>query len=125
MLATPFVYLPLSCRPLSPERVRVDVLCRRAETKGGITMAQPRFQLIPGSRLPGGKGGVGWRLLGMNNRELGRSAHSFPDAEAATSATSRFPSRGSGGSMVQMGRSQYRDADFDMSASAVITSNSS
>jgi hypothetical protein len=56
----------------------------------GITMAQPRFQLIPGSRLPGGKGGVGWRLLGMNNRELGRSAHSFPDAEAAQSAIARL-----------------------------------
>ena len=53
-------------------------------------MAQPRFQLIPGSRLPGGKGGVGWRLLGMNNRELGRSAHSFPDAEAAQAAITRL-----------------------------------
>ena len=55
-------------------------------------MAQPRFQLIPGSRLPGGKGGVGWRLLGTNNRELGRSAHAFPDAEAALGAISRLRS---------------------------------
>ena len=53
-------------------------------------MAQPRFQLIPGSRLNGGKGGVGWRLLGMNNRELGRSAHSFPDAESAHAAIARL-----------------------------------
>jgi hypothetical protein len=53
-------------------------------------MAQPRFQLIPGSRLNGGKGGVGWRLLGMNNRELGRSAHAFPDAESAQAAITRL-----------------------------------
>ena len=48
-------------------------------------MVQPRFQLIPGARLAGasGTGGVGWRLLGANNRELGRSAGSYPDAESA------------------------------------------
>jgi len=28
-------------------------------------------------------GGVGWRLLGANNRELGRSAVAYPDAESA------------------------------------------
>jgi len=28
-------------------------------------------------------GGVGWRLLGPNNRELGRSAIAYEDAEAA------------------------------------------
>ncbi len=28
-------------------------------------------------------GGVGWRLLGPNNRELGRAALAYPDAEAA------------------------------------------
>ena len=31
-------------------------------------------------------GGVGWRLLGANNRELGRAALSYPDAEAALDA---------------------------------------
>jgi uncharacterized protein YegP (UPF0339 family) len=47
-------------------------------------MAQPRFQLVPGARLVGGAGtGIGWRLLGANNRELGRSASAYPDAEAA------------------------------------------
>jgi hypothetical protein len=30
-----------------------------------------------------GGGGVGWRLLGSNNRELGRSAVAYADAEAA------------------------------------------
>jgi hypothetical protein len=45
-------------------------------------MSQPRFQLVPGSRLGTGTG-VGWRLLGSNNRELGRSAGHHDDAEAA------------------------------------------
>ena len=50
-------------------------------------MAQPRFQLVPGYRLLGGsEGGVGWRLLGANNRELGRSSRSFVDAECALDA---------------------------------------
>jgi hypothetical protein len=51
-------------------------------------MSAPRFQLVPGARLSGatGGGGVGWRLLGSNNRELGRSAASYPDAEAALDA---------------------------------------
>lgn len=31
-------------------------------------------------------GGVGWRLLGANNRELGRAAVSYADAESALSA---------------------------------------
>lgn len=44
---------------------------------------RPRFQLVPGTR-PGG--GVGWRLLGSNNRELGRSACAYADAEAALTA---------------------------------------
>ena len=54
-------------------------------------MVQPRFQLIPGARLAGatGTGGVGWRLLGANNRELGRSAGSYPDAEDAHESISR------------------------------------
>ncbi len=51
-------------------------------------MSAPRFQLVPGARLSGasGPGGVGWRLLGSNNRELGRSAASHPDAESALAA---------------------------------------
>jgi hypothetical protein len=62
-----------------------------AET-GEFSMAQPRFQLVPGSRLAGnsGPGGVGWRLLGSNNRELGRSSSSFPDAEAALASINRL-----------------------------------
>jgi hypothetical protein len=48
-------------------------------------MSQPRFQLVPGSRLGVGTG-VGWRLLGANNRELGRSAGFFADAEDAVAA---------------------------------------
>ena len=54
-------------------------------------MAQPRFQLVPGARLSGGVGGggVGWRLLGANNRELGRSALSYADAEAALASIGR------------------------------------
>jgi hypothetical protein len=50
------------------------------------TVAVPRFQLIPGGRIAqaaGLSGGVAWRLLGPNNRELGRSALAFVDAEAA------------------------------------------
>lgn len=51
-------------------------------------MSTPRFQLVPGGRLvhEPSAGGVGWRLLGANNRELGRSAISYADAEAALSA---------------------------------------
>ena len=56
-------------------------------------MAQPRFQLIPGGRLAHASvsagGGVGWRLLGANNRELGRSAVSYADAEDALAALGR------------------------------------
>ena len=53
-------------------------------------MAQPRFQLVPGGRLSGGSvGGVGWRLLGANNRELGRSSLSYVDAEAALASIGR------------------------------------
>jgi hypothetical protein len=53
-------------------------------------MSAPRFQLVPGARLAGaaGGGGVGWRLLGSNNRELGRSARAYPDAESALGAVS-------------------------------------
>jgi hypothetical protein len=44
----------------------------------------PHFQLVPGSRLVRARsGGVGWRLLGANNRELGRSPEVLDDAEAA------------------------------------------
>jgi len=48
----------------------------------------PRFQLVPGGRLVHApeSGGVGWRLLGSNNRELGRAARAYPDAEAALAA---------------------------------------
>ena len=54
-------------------------------------MAQPRFQLIPGSRLSSSpEGGVSWRLLGPNNRELGRAAMSYVDAEAAQEAILRI-----------------------------------
>ena len=58
-------------------------------------MAHPRFQLVPGSRLAAstGKpvaGGVGWRLLGSNNRELGRSSVAFNDAETALAAIQRL-----------------------------------
>lgn len=54
-------------------------------------MARPRFQLIPGARLPGGEasGGVAWRLLGTNNRELGRAASSSVDADLAIQAIER------------------------------------
>jgi len=54
-------------------------------------MTQPRFQLIPGARLMAGTGGsgVGWRLLGSNNRELGRSASAYADAESALAAIGR------------------------------------
>jgi hypothetical protein len=54
-------------------------------------MAQPRFQLIPGSRLSSSPvGGVGWRLLGPNNRELGRGAVSYLDAQSAHTAIERI-----------------------------------
>lgn len=56
-------------------------------------MAAPRFQLIPGGRIavtPENGGGVAWRLLGPNNRELGRAARVYPDAESAHDAISRL-----------------------------------
>jgi hypothetical protein len=48
----------------------------------------PRFQLTPGGRLvhDPSAGGVGWRLLGSNNRELGRAARAYADAETALGA---------------------------------------
>ncbi len=51
-------------------------------------MSIPRFQLVPGGRLvhQPAAGGVGWRLLGANNRELGRAVTAFPDAETAVAA---------------------------------------
>jgi hypothetical protein len=52
-------------------------------------MTQPRFQLVPASRLGIGSG-VGWRLLGSNNRELGRSAGHYQDAEAALESIERI-----------------------------------
>lgn len=54
-------------------------------------MAQPRFQLVPGVRMATSQGasGIGWRLLGANNRELGRSAGAFADAEEALEDISR------------------------------------
>ena len=54
-------------------------------------MASRRFQLLLGARPgSGGSGGVGWRLLGANNRELGRSAAVYVDAEAALESLSRL-----------------------------------
>ena len=55
-------------------------------------MSVPRFQLVPGGRLvhEPAAGGVGWRLLGSNNRELGRSARAYPDAEAALAAVAEI-----------------------------------
>ena len=53
-------------------------------------MTRPRFQLVPGARFAGwAGGGVGWRLLGPNNRELGRSAGPYGDAERALAAIAR------------------------------------
>jgi hypothetical protein len=52
-------------------------------------MSQPRFQLVPGSRLGVGTG-VGWRLLGSNNRELGRSSGPHVDAESALASIERM-----------------------------------
>lgn len=51
-------------------------------------MSTPRFQLVPGGRLVHrpSEGGVGWRLLGANNRELGRAVAAHPDVEAAVAA---------------------------------------
>jgi hypothetical protein len=64
-------------------------------------VAGPRFRLVPGTtwsaaRVLGGRtssatrSGVGWRLLGPNNRELGRAAQSYPDAESALEAVVRI-----------------------------------
>ncbi len=54
-------------------------------------MAHMRFRFVPGARLlgPVGSGLVGWRLLGGNNRELGRSATVYPNAEAAATSVAR------------------------------------
>ncbi len=54
-------------------------------------MAHPRFQLVPGVRMTSadGSSGVGWRLLGANNRELGRSASAYVDAETALDQVAR------------------------------------
>jgi uncharacterized protein YegP (UPF0339 family) len=51
-------------------------------------VSAPRYQLTPGGRLvhDPSVGGVGWRLLGANNRELGRSAVAYADAESALEA---------------------------------------
>lgn len=51
-------------------------------------MSAPRYQLTPGGRLvhDPSAGGVGWRLLGSNNRELGRASRAYPDAESALGA---------------------------------------
>lgn len=57
-------------------------------------MSVPRFQLVPGGRLvhEPAAGGVGWRLLGSNNRELGRSSRAYPDAESALAAVTAIRS---------------------------------
>lgn len=54
-------------------------------------MSTPRFQLFPGGRARLDGAGVGWRLLGANNRELGRSAGSFLEAESAHDAIAALP----------------------------------
>jgi len=72
------------------------------------TVAQPRFQLLPGNprqappRVVGlnrsastseparRDGQVTWRLLGANNRELGRSARSYPDQSGGWQAIERL-----------------------------------
>lgn len=64
-------------------------------------MAQPRFQLVPGARIVSSQGasGIGWRLLGANNRELGRSPGVFADAEEAledVTRARRFAAEGAG-----------------------------
>ena len=72
-------------------------------------MAEPRFQLLMGAsrqssprvvRVPGGATTpaprrarqVTWRLLGANNRELGRSARSFSDQAECCAAIERLKS---------------------------------
>jgi hypothetical protein len=54
-------------------------------------MPVPRFQLVPGGRLVHRPedDGVGWRLLGPNNRELGRSTLSYADEAAALEAVAK------------------------------------
>lgn len=66
-------------------------------------MATPRFQLVP-ARVPGrtgvtewvrasaDSGPLLWRLLGANNRELGRSARAYPDAASCERALVRLAS---------------------------------
>jgi hypothetical protein len=51
-------------------------------------MVQPRFLVLCG-RTEGGRDervAVSWRLLGANNRELGRSPGTFPDLDSCQAA---------------------------------------
>lgn len=54
-------------------------------------MGQPHFQLVPGRWWSSSHGAAGilWRLLGANNRELGRSTAAYPDAETALDAVAQ------------------------------------
>ena len=61
---------------------------RAAELAGVTTLPRPRFLLVPGARLSGA-GGVGWRLVGANNRGLGRGARTYPDPRSALAAIDR------------------------------------
>jgi hypothetical protein len=73
-------------------------------------VAEPRFQLLMGAsrqapprvvRVPGSAaapraardGQVTWRLLGANNRELGRSARSYADQAGCWQAIERLKAR--------------------------------
>lgn len=53
-------------------------------------MARPRFQFLYDHSVAvagrAGKSSVYWRLLSANNRELGRSAGTFPDLDSCVAA---------------------------------------
>lgn len=54
-------------------------------------MAQPRFlflydRITAAGAASGVRPAVSWRLLGANNRELGRSAATFPDLDSCLAA---------------------------------------
>ena len=57
-------------------------------------MGQPRVMCTPVRPGPAWlvdrPGLVHWRLLSANNRQLGRSAHAFPDASGALTAVARL-----------------------------------
>jgi hypothetical protein len=57
-------------------------------------VAQPRFRFVsrtrPGQAYAAGCSSVSWRLIGPNNRELGRSFNGFPDLRACVGAVLRL-----------------------------------